>query len=243
MKLPEWLKLLKGSLEDDGDESVDLLFSDQISDGWGGITARDFGLSLGLIPKRKQVRMLINCLGGGVAEGTAMYHLAKARGNVHTCVIGYAASMGSILAQAGVTRTMCKGTIMMVHNPSGDPGYSEATDLEAKAAVLRTIKNGMVDIYNERTKLGKKKISDMMDATTYMDAKEAKELGFIDEISDTVTATASMNPKALFDTYRQLASAPKCAVGDESGIPSRKTSKTNESTHRCVSEAWARCFR
>lgn len=50
-------------------------------------------------------------------------------------------------------------------------------------------------------------------------------MGFIDEIVGDSPAWNDMNHKAFFNTCRQLASAPKCAVGDESGNPASTENK------------------
>lgn len=185
-KLPEWLKLISGNVETEDDEPVDMLLSEPVGfnrDTYEGISARVFGYTLNGIPKKKPVNLLINCLGGSYSEGIAMHNMILARGNVNTVVVGMAASMAAVIAQGGATRRMMPGTMLMIHNPSCelDGDHRDATK---GAALLKQVKDNLVDVLQSRTKLGKKKISDLMDDETYMTPDEAKALGFCDEVMD-----------------------------------------------------------
>src|SRR4051812_36992622 len=103
IELPPWLKVVTGKLEEDELEPVSVLLSEPIGfDGWEGMSARRFGEVLGAIPRGKPVDLQINTMGGLVPEGIAMCNMVEARGNVTCRVIGYAASMGAVLLQAGV---------------------------------------------------------------------------------------------------------------------------------------------
>ncbi len=138
MPLPDFLRLIKGSMNEDDDGDVDMLLSEPIGfdpNTYNGISARMFGSSLAQVPKRKTVNLLINTLGGNVDEGVAMYNMITARGNVNTVVIGYAASMGAIIAQAGAVRKMMPGTMMIIHNPQGEMKGEEG-DMNWQADML-----------------------------------------------------------------------------------------------------------
>ncbi len=208
MQLPEWIKLLKGSMDDNGDEPVDLMFDGAIGQNYDEITSTAFASILNAIPKRKSVNLLINTPGGRVDMGTAMFHQIRARGNVNTVVIGMAASMGSILAQAGAVRKMMPGTCMMIHNPMGGVD-GEQKDIEAALAGIKVCKENLIDLYHGRTKIGKKKLSDMMDATTIMSAKDALELGFCDEVVsgtsfNNLASIPTLSPEQFLNTFRQI---------------------------------------
>jgi ATP-dependent Clp endopeptidase proteolytic subunit ClpP len=205
--LPDWLKLLKGSMDDDGDEPVEMLLSANI--GYDpvtgqGIDAECFVNALHAIPRRKTVKLNINSLGGRIDQGTAMGNAVSARGNVTTCVIGYAASMGAMIHQAGAIRQVMPGTMIVLHNPMGTTVDGDHREHTATAERLAMIKSGMVDILAARTKNGKKKISELMDATTFMDSKTAMELGFADELVAGSPVYNSIEPTFLVKTCRQL---------------------------------------
>jgi len=177
-KIPDWLKLVNGTL--DGSESeVTLLLCEPVgfnSETWNGMTSKSFGEVLAYIPKEKTVNLQINTLGGLVHEGVAIYNMIVARGNVNTCVIGYAASMGAVILQAGNKRTMMQGTMVLVHPVSGDSKTAEGKN------ILKTVTGNLIDIMSVRTKQEKKVIAKMMEASTAMGPKEAMSLGFCDEI-------------------------------------------------------------
>lgn len=206
LKLPEWLQA-KNDLED-GDGDVDLTIAEPIGfdpETYDGISSKTFGSILAALKDRK-VNLHINTLGGDVDEGTAMYHMAVAHGNVHTNVIGYAASIGAIVAQGGKTRTMQPGTMMLIHNPRIKTS-GEAKDLQRQLDVLKVVKGNIVDLLASRTGQKKADISDMMDATTAMGPKEAKRLGFCDSIGTSTNVTNSIEPEKVFTLYRQLSVA------------------------------------
>jgi len=183
-KLPDFFKLIKGDWEADNEEPVDILFSDSVGqDANGrGISAYAFGQGLMAVPRKKPINLLINSMGGSVAEGTAMCSMVASRGNVTTCVIGWAASMGAILSQSGVKRKMMPGTMLVIHNPWGDPGAGDYRAMEQKAEQYKQVRDNMVEFLAEKTGNSKKKIADMMDAETMLTPEQCKELGFCDEV-------------------------------------------------------------
>ena len=70
---------------------------------------------------------------------------------------------------------------MMIHNPAnlaiGDNrGMQKAIDM------LNEVKESIMNAYEIKSGLSRAKISKLMDAETWMNAKEAKKLGFADEI-------------------------------------------------------------
>lgn len=212
--LPEWLKCIRGDYSDDSNEPLDMLLQEPI--GYNpqtgeGISANRFGQVLNGVKKGRVVNLLINTMGGAVDQGTAMHNMILARGNVHTVVVGYAASMGAVIAQAGVTRKMMPGTMMIIHNPQAATGALDADQMEDMAGTLRKVKDSLVNLFAERSGTSRKKISDMMDATTMMDPDEACELGFCDEIvsgspafNDLSKVLNVLSPAQTAKSFRQL---------------------------------------
>ncbi len=204
MSLPDWLKLIKGDMDKDDDGEVTMMLHAPVgmTDAGDGVTSRMFGTALNMVPKNKKVTLEINTMGGKVDDGIAMYNMLRARGNVKTRVVGYAASMGAVIAQAGTTRCMMPGTMMIIHNPQANPGAGDHKDMSAAASMLGKVKDSLVDLLADRTKQGKRAISGMMDDVTAMTADEAKKLGFCDEIEDGSPAYNEMKPKELFEFLR-----------------------------------------
>ncbi|WP_226647158.1 head maturation protease, ClpP-related [Microbulbifer variabilis] len=86
--------------------------------GWG-MTAKDFARDLKALGNVSKINLHINCPGGDVFDGTAIYNLLKDhKAEVETWIEGIAASMGSVIALAGDTVHIAENAYYMVHNPA-----------------------------------------------------------------------------------------------------------------------------
>ena len=132
----------------------------------------------------------INCVGGDVFEGMAIYNVLRKREYKTTVYIeGIAASMGSVIALAADQVIMAENSLFMIHNAWGG-AMGEAKDLEKTASLLNKISAEIADIYVKKTNLSYEKIKDMMDEETWLNADEAYNLGFVDSISDAIKVAA-----------------------------------------------------
>lgn len=95
--------------------------------------------------KGKAMSARINSPGGSVWEGLAIATAIREHGDVSTHVDGLAASMGSVLFVSGKTRSMARGSRLMIHNPSS-MAAGEADDLRKEADVLDNIADDMAQI-------------------------------------------------------------------------------------------------
>lgn len=169
--------------KNDGDDLVLDVF-DTIGRDWmgEGVTAKAIAKALADSPKSKRVVVRINSPGGEVFEGNTIVSLLKESGKtIRTEVHGLAASMGSIIALAGDEIVMAEGSLMMIHNPWGF-AMGDARDMRQRADMLDKIREGMLDRYAGRAHLSRSKISDMMDAETWMSPTEAVKNGFADSV-------------------------------------------------------------
>jgi len=154
-----------------------------------GITAQDF-ISEMKEYKDTPVNLRINCLGGDVFDGMAMYNIIKKREAKTTSYIeGIAASMGSVIALAADEVIMAENSLFMIHNAWGG-AMGEAEDMRKTASVLEKISGEIANIYKRKTRLSLDRIQDMMDEETWLNAEEAYELGFVDTISDSIKVAA-----------------------------------------------------
>jgi len=154
-----------------------------------GITAQDF-ISEMKEYKDTPVNLRINCIGGDVFDGMAMYNIIKKREAKTTAYIeGIAASMGSVIALAADEVVMAENSLFMIHNAWGG-AMGEAEDMRKTASVLEKISGEIASIYKRKTRLSLDRIQDMMDEETWLNAEEAYELGFIDTISDSIKVAA-----------------------------------------------------
>ena len=128
------------------------------------------------------IEIYINSPGGDVFAASQIYTmLMEYKGNVTVKIDGLAASAASVIAMAGTTTAMSPTSTIMIHNPfTGTIG--DAEEMRACAEFLDEIKESIINAYELKTGLSREKISDLMNAETYMNAKKALELGFCDKI-------------------------------------------------------------
>ena len=83
---------------------------------WLGVNAADFVVELDAVTA-PEIRVEVNSPGGDVFDGIAIYHaLANHEARVTTRVDGMAASIASVIVQAGDRRLMQPASQMMVHD-------------------------------------------------------------------------------------------------------------------------------
>jgi len=155
-----------------------------------GIPASDFRAALGSLGDVKQINLRINSPGGEVFDGITVHNiLARQKATVVATIDGLAASISSLIPMAADKIIMPENAMMMVHNPAGLV-FGTADDMEDMADALNKFRDGMVTSYAAKTKQTPAKIIEMMAAETWLTAKEAKELGFADEVAPPRKVTA-----------------------------------------------------
>src|ERR1700727_2491400 len=110
------------------------------------------------------VTLRISSPGGDAYEGVAIYNVLRSTGKpVAVIVDGLAASAASIVAMAGDTVTMLKGSMLMVP-PAQAIAIGSADDMRKMGDVLDAVTESIADIYVAHTKLSKKKVMAMVNA-------------------------------------------------------------------------------
>ena len=94
---------------------------------------------------------------------------------------------------AGDTIEAYPSSFVMIHNAWAFTAGNQY-ELNDLADLLKKIDANMIDIYHARSKLGKRELADMMKATSFFNAKEAKAHGLIDTILN-----AGSSAEAKFD--------------------------------------------
>jgi ATP-dependent Clp protease, protease subunit len=132
----------------------------------------------------KEISMYINTPGGVVTSGLSIYDTMQyIRPKVSTLVIGQAASMGSLLLQAGQKgmRFSLPNSRIMVHQPSG--GYQgQATDIMIHARETEKLKRRLNEIYVKHTGNDLAAVEAALERDNFMSAEEAKAWGLVDDI-------------------------------------------------------------
>ncbi len=138
----------------------------------------------------------INSFGGEVAEGLSIYNqLKNHKAKVKTICNGFACSIASIIFLAGDERIMCENSLLMIHN-AWVASCGNSKELKKVAEDLEKITQQSINIYQEVTGIDEEKIKELLDNETWLDSKEAMELGFITSIqSENKTSKASQSVK------------------------------------------------
>ena len=135
------------------------------------------------------INFYINSPGGAVTSGMAMYDTMQyIKPDVSTIVMGQAASMGSLLAQAGAPgkRYLLPRARTMIHQPSGG-ARGMASDIAIQYHEIERMKKELTEIYVTHNSKGKtyEEFELGMDRDNFLTAQEALDWGLADEIINT----------------------------------------------------------
>lgn len=173
-----------------GDEVTPQLFREELESGKGDI------------------KVYINSPGGDVFAASQLFlMLREYTGNVHVIIDSLAASAASVVAMSGDKVSISPVGMLMIHDPMMIAG-GNSRDFEKAIDVLSEVKESIINAYMLKSGLSHDEIADLMANETWMNAKKAKELGFVDEIlfeDDTKTdkkdAPKDDKPKAVTLPY------------------------------------------
>src|SRR6056297_1840888 len=124
----------------------------------------------------------LNSPGGDCIAASQIYSmLMDYKGSVTIKIDGIAASAASVIAMAGTTVLMAPTALMMVHNPL-TVAIGDSEEMKKAIAMLSEVKESIINAYEIKTGQSRAKLSHLMDAETWLNAKKAIELGFADAI-------------------------------------------------------------
>ena len=169
-------------VRNEGEKRI-LLLDGEISDEtwWGDeITPQMFRSELNAA--EGDIDLWINSPGGDCYAAAQIYNmLMEYKGNVNVKIDGIAASAASVVAMAGSTVEISPLGMLMIHNPM-TVSIGDTHEMERTITFLAEIKESIINAYELKTGLSRAKISRLMDAETWMNAKKAVELGFADSV-------------------------------------------------------------
>ena len=183
------------------DDVTPQLFKEELNAGNGDIT------------------VWINSPGGDCVAAAQIYNmLSNYAGKVTVKIDGIAASAASVVAMAGDKVLVSPVSMMMIHNPA-TIAWGDSAEMQKAVAMLDEVKESIINAYEIKTGLDRKKLSKLMDAETWMDANSAIEMGFADEIMQRNTAedmavpTVSMmySPAQVTNSLKEKI-AKKCKI-------------------------------
>lgn len=147
-----------------GDELTPALFKDELNKHPGNLT------------------VWISSPGGDVFAASQIYTMLKNhKGRITVKIDSLAASAASVVAMAGDTTWISPTGMLMIHNPA-TIAMGNKTEMEKAITLLDEVKESIINAYEEKTHLSRSKIAKMMDEETWINAKKAKQLGFVDGI-------------------------------------------------------------
>lgn len=135
---------------------------------------------------QEDIYMYINTPGGSVSAGLAIVDTMNfIKSDIHTIVMGVAASMGTIIASSGTKgkRYMLPNAEYMIHQPMGGTGGgTQQTDMAIAAEHLLKTRNRLERILADNSGQSIVKINADAERDRWMTAEETLEYGFIDHI-------------------------------------------------------------
>ena len=132
----------------------------------------------------KDINLYVNCPGGVVTAGLAIYDTMQyIKCPVSTICIGQAASMGALLLTAGEKgkRFALPNARILIHQPLGG-AQGQATDIDIQAKEILRMREMLNDILVRHTGQTVEKITEDTDRDFFLSAAQAKEYGIIDEV-------------------------------------------------------------
>jgi len=132
----------------------------------------------------KDISLYVNCPGGSVTAGLAIYDTIQfVKPNVCTICMGQAASMGALLLAAGTKgkRSALPHARIMIHQPLGGV-QGQATDIDIQAREILRMREEINLIFAKHTNQSLDKIRRDTDRDFFMSAEQAKEYGILDDV-------------------------------------------------------------
>jgi ATP-dependent Clp protease, protease subunit len=134
----------------------------------------------------RDISMYINCPGGQVYSGLAIYDTMQfIAPDVQTTCCGIAMSMGALLLAGGAVgkRSSLPNGRMLIHQPSG--GFQgQSTDIEIHARETLALRARLDEIYAQHTGQTVAQVHDDMERDRYFTPEQACEYGLIDRLTD-----------------------------------------------------------
>lgn len=137
----------------------------------------------------KPICMYINCPGGMVYHGLAIYDtMQQVPCPVETYAVGVTASMGTVLLAAGTKGRRYALPHATVHmHPAGGSAQGYAPDVEIQYKELQRVENLIHQLLSRHTGQTEEQIATDFDRDRFMTAEEAVEYGLVDGVLKTPT--------------------------------------------------------
>lgn len=172
---------MKCRISNDSGQTRVEVFDDIGAGMFGGLSASDFAAKLDGVKGALEVH--INSGGGIVWDGITIANAIRGhRGRVTTVVDGIAASIASVIAQAGQERVMQPGSMLMIHDAYA-PGEGNAEEHAKLSQTLNQVSDNLAAQYANRAGGTAGEWRARMRAETWFTADEAVAAGLADRVA------------------------------------------------------------
>jgi ATP-dependent Clp protease protease subunit len=134
---------------------------------------------------KKPIHFYINTPGGSISDGFAVFDTIRfIKAPVVSICTGLSASMGTILMLAPPNkknRVCLPNTRFMIHQPSS-AYQGSASDIEIGAKQILMLRDRLIDIYVQETKMDADRVRADLNRDYWMAADEAVEYGLCDRV-------------------------------------------------------------
>ena len=172
---------------------------------WEDVNVADFKQQLADVDSEKVLNIHISSYGGEVNEGLAISSIIRQHKGKTTAIIdSWACSIASIIACSCDVVEMYPSSMLMIHNALCC-AFGNAKELREQADVLDKISNSLKTVYLEKSngKLDLEKITELMDAESWLSAEECLGFGLCDNIIDSQKAVAKLDT-GILDKYNNV---------------------------------------
>jgi ATP-dependent protease ClpP protease subunit len=194
------------------EKSAEIVIYDEIGKSWWGedtVSAKQFLDDLNALGDVDLITMRVNSPGGDVFDAVAIHNSLKShKAKITGIVDGIAASAASFILMASDKIVMPANSFLLIHGSSGF-SMGNANDMRAAADDLDRIDKSLTSTYVARAKSTTAKVQALMKEDRLMDAAEAKEWGFADEVTSEKKMAAKFSlrllPEAAAKQFRAVA--------------------------------------
>jgi ATP-dependent Clp protease protease subunit len=145
----------------------------------------------------RDINIYINSPGGDITALFAIYDTMQfIKNDIATICLGQAASAAAVLLAAGTKgkRLALPHSRVLLHQPYGQVGYGQVTDLEIAAREILRMRDILEQILADHTGQNIERIHADTDRDFVMEANEALEYGIIDDVISSRQLTDRSGP-------------------------------------------------
>jgi ATP-dependent Clp protease protease subunit len=134
--------------------------------------------------REKEISLYINCPGGEIYPGLAVYDTIQLiRAPVSTIAVGWTASLGTVLLAAGTKGKRYALPHATIHmHPAGGAARGYAPDVRIQLNELLRVEDLIKELLAKHTGQSLERLTKDFDRDYFMNARDAVEYGIIDEV-------------------------------------------------------------